>query len=624
MSVKKLAVVFAPLLGLIFAGAVLAQQGVNEWLRFDVRLNLQQNSGLSVEEIHEVALASGVTQFTRIIPTDRLEAIQNVQVSQLSGGGQRGFVQADTGQDFTFETKPVSASEMEVTLHFPPNNASSTTFVLRYFVAGVVRFYGTGDWLDWRPYGGSAPGAIKSSTIEIRLPSGFTKNQLKPASTGVAAEAFVPEDNRVEFRANNVARGDELEVSLQFPHGVVAGTSPAWQQQADSLAYWSPILGWGSLAVALLLLLAGPLAAYGWWYWKLRIAPPKAKIPHHLNLPPSKLSPAVAGMLLDGKSMPRHISATLLDLAARGALHAFPAQPETNPLFEEEAEKERELAFDLYGVDQNKAVRSYEATLYSRIFGFQGSRKRSLADMRRALFMAVPEIKTQIEADVAKAAVFQVDRERVRRQYLAFGGAAVLFSLILGLVVLVIFSRFTYMVACPFMGVAVAAIAFIAAGYAAPKHTVVGQKHAVRWEAFRRYLKDMDTAAAKQAQSNYARLLPYAVALGVDKGFTEKFAAVKTPAPAWWSIPPEKLPDTSHQDAHDWVSARQRPQAQQQRTKSVIRRLGEPEQMKAGLPLKEIQPEFTEFLSQVAETFSKAPPMDETELPEADLTGGRK
>lgn len=624
MAIKKWAVGFFLLLAVSVTGSVLAQTNAKEWLRFDVRLNLQQNSGLNVEEVHQVALTGGATEFVRVIPTDKLERVENLQVSQL-GPSQRGFVQADSGADYTFEVKPLSDSELAVTLHFPPNNAASTTFVLRYFAVGAVRFYNTGDQLDWRPFGAEAPGPINSATIEIRLPPGFSKEQLQPGHSGGPVEQFVPEDNRVEFKATNVAAGDNLEVTLKFPHGIIQGSPPAWQQRADSLELWSPIFLWGSLLLAVFLLILGPAAAYGWWFWRLRLEPPAKQIPRYIKTPPSKLPPAVAGMLLEGKSSPKQITATLLELASRGAIYAYPGEGDASFLAETGG-SESEPVFYLYGVDQSKALRPFEETLYTKIFGFQGGRKRNLAEMRRILFMAGPEIKTQIEADVTRANLFSETSNNVRRQYLAFGGAAILMSLIIGLLALVIFSRFSFMVICPFLSLMVGAGAFIMAGYAAPRYTVKGQKHAVRWEAFRRYLKDLDAKSAQEVRTRFSQLLPHAVALGVDKEFVKKFVAAQAPAPPWWDIPPERRPDTSHQDAHAWLSSGQMSQSgmPKQRSKSTIHRLGTSSQVPEGVLLKDIQPEFEAFLQLATEVFAKAPAMDEDEASNFELTGGQK
>jgi len=585
-----------------------AQGNVSKWARYDVNLAIQQDSGIRVEEVHEVALVSGATTFDRAIPTGRLDSISSVQVLEFGSGGQRTYQQADTQADYTFQIIP-SGSEQIVRLYFPPNNAPSTRFVLRYFVIGGLRFYEEGDRFDWRPFGSGAPAPIGSSTITVNLPTAVAPEQLQQESSGVPTENFMPEGNKVQYRAVNIPAGGDLEISLTFPHGIVQGAAPSWQVRADL----TPMLQWGSVGLMLLLLCGGPLAALGWWYWRIR--PPSAggKEPKYVKIPPSALSPAVAGVLLDGKSTPRHITATLLDLAGRGALHVYPGRRE-DELADEESDKPE---FNLYGIDQEKAARPYESTLYSKIFGYLGGKKRQLSAIRRTLFMAVPEIKGQIDVEIAKAGYFAEEAKGVRRQYLAFGGAGVIMSIVLGLLVAIAFSGLTSTVGLPCLGTAVTAAAFMGVGYFVSGRTDKGNKEMVRWAAFKRYLADLDVAHAKKVQARFARLLPYAVAFGLEKSFVDKFAAANAPAPNWWSIPEEKLPDIGREGAHDWVSRdvmtqNPQPRPQKTRTKSAIRRLGSQGQgQSAGNSLKQIQPLFVEFLAAAHQVFAKAPPLDE-------------
>jgi len=125
------------ILFLIGSKNVAAQEGIARWLRYDVNLTVQQNSGLSVEEIHEVALVSGANTFTRIIPADQLDAINNIQISEVNpSSGQRGYQQADSQTEYTFQLIQQSDDELALVLYFPPNNVTSTRFIIRYFVVG--------------------------------------------------------------------------------------------------------------------------------------------------------------------------------------------------------------------------------------------------------------------------------------------------------------------------------------------------------------------------------------------------------------------------------------------------------------------------------------------------------
>ena len=590
------------------ASPAVAQDAISRWLRYDVNVTVQQNSGLSIEEIHEVALTSGATTFTRIIPTDQLESISNFQVSEVNPSiGQRGYQQADTQANYTFQLYPSGEDNLIMVLHFPQNTVASTRFVIRYFVVGGVRIYDDGDRLSWRPFGHEAAAPIESSNTTFSLPAQFSTDQLSQSSVGVTTEQFVSDGDRAIYRATNVPAGDSLQVSLTFPHGVVAGTPPAWQQEADTLEYWQPILQWGSVILSLLLLLIGPLAAFGWWYSQRRISSDIAgKVPKYLTKPPGKLTPALAGVLLDGKSTPRHLKATLLDLAAKGALNVYESS-------NDEAENDPDPGFDLYAVNRDKAVLAYEVNLYTKIFGLNsGARKRSLAQVREPIYLAVSEMKTQIEADVAKAGFFSKDAGVVRRQYAAFGAAAIVICLFVGGLTALILSKFTLLVACPFLAIALGVVAFIITGFSSPERSEKGQKLSPRWQAFKRYLAEIDKNEAAKSGQRFSRLLPYAVAFGVEQRFIKQFTAVETPGPHWWSIPEEKLPEK--ESAYSWMSqsqgatlAKERPAGQQ--TKPVIRRLGSSSGSRTNpdQSLKEIEPALTAFLKAADDVFRKSP-----------------
>ena len=236
------------------------------------------------------------------------------------------------------------------------------------------------------------------------------------------------------------------------------------------------------------------------------------------------------------------------------------------------------------------------------------------------MYLSVPEFKNEIEFEVAKREFFAENISGLRRQYWAFGGAGILMSLVLALLVGVILSRFTYLGACPFLGIAVGAVALMAVGFSLPKRTETGAKEAVRWEAFKRYLRDMGVKEAAKARARFGQLLPYAVAFGVEKQFVEKFAAAKTPVPPWWGKPEEKLPDIGHDQAHAWVSSSYlsnettaQPKPQKPAAKGVIRRLGEQagESQQGAVLLNQIKPELVAFLEAGLEVFAKAPDLEE-------------
>lgn len=590
-----------------------AQGVVSRWLRYDVKITIRQNSEIDVEEIQEVVLVSGATSFEKVVPFDKIEGIKNLTVLQINpDGSQRTYQAANSGAEYTFQVVPEPGRQV-IRLFFPPYNLPSTKFVLRYAGVGALRFYDSGDRFDWRPFGTGPEAPVESANIVINLPGQFNDAQIIRSSTGVGGvNNYLLEGNKAMFVAANVPAGSPLEVSVTLPHGVIQGSPPAWQQEMDALEFWSPVLNWGSVITGLLAVLLGLGGVWGWWRFKLRVSPRGAgKIPKYYKSPPGNLSPGVAGALLDGKVQPRHVLAVLLDLAYRGALNVEGALKDPDSLLPDE---DVEPVFNLYAVDQEKATRPYETALFGKVFGFAGAKKRKLADIRKTLFMSVPELKKQLEFEIAKAGFFNENVSAVRRQHLAFGGAGILMSFVLGVLLTVLLSKYTYLAGCPFLGIMLASFAFMAVGFAAPRKTETGAQESARWQAFKRYLQDMGVKEAGKVRPRFGLYLPYAVAFGLEESLVKKFVAANVSIPKWWGKPEEKLPNISHDQAHAWVSSgymaeTTSPPAQ----KSGIRRLGS-STTGAGSKrlLKDIEPTFLAFLRAGHEIFTKAP-LEETE-----------
>jgi hypothetical protein len=63
----------------------------------------------------------------------------------------------------------------------------------------------------------------------------------------------------------------------------------------------------------------------------------------------------------------------------------------------------------------------------------------------------------------------------------------------------------------------------------------MGAETAAKWEAFRRYLKDIDRYSdLEQQKTIWDRWLPYAIAFGIERDYMRKFERVDAPAPGWY------------------------------------------------------------------------------------------
>ena len=174
------------LLLLVWPAELAAQQeGVVKWLRYDSNLTIQQNSGIIVEEIQEVALSQGVTTFKRLIPSDKVEGISNVTVFEINPNqGQINYQQSDNQANHTFQVLS-TGDQWTIQLFFPPNDSPTTRFIIRYFVIGGISFYEDGDRFQWQPLGRRSAAPIDIANTEIVLPGQFSEAQISRSSAGL-------------------------------------------------------------------------------------------------------------------------------------------------------------------------------------------------------------------------------------------------------------------------------------------------------------------------------------------------------------------------------------------------------------------------------------------------------
>ena len=238
------------------------------WDRFDVNITILPNGDFIVEEMREITFTSGEFHFGyRSIPMDRLENITNVEVWEEDQKYQPGG-----GGDYTFETF-VEEGEFNIKWYFPYTSNSSHLFVLRYRVQGGLRYYEGGDQLYWKAVYADRTDPVRKSTVTVELPDGATADPVAAYATQASIEGRGTET--VTFTAQEaIDPGQEFEVRVQFPHGIVGGTKPEWQAAYDRRAEWDENykdlanIGLGTLGA--LILISGPLALLLFWYLRGR------------------------------------------------------------------------------------------------------------------------------------------------------------------------------------------------------------------------------------------------------------------------------------------------------------------------------------------------------------------
>jgi hypothetical protein len=359
---------------LSLAGVVQAQNKTYIWDRLDVDVTVLENSDIRVVETQQFTYVSGEFHYGyREIPTDRLESIADIEVWE----GDRQYQQGHGG-GYTYETFYNDDGEFTIKWYYPDYRDSTHTYTIKYTVKGGLRFYEGGDQVYWKAVFPDRTVPVMASVVTVHLPAAFDPDELVTAAYGGGRDER--EDVQIQntgseviFFANRTWPDEELEVRVQFPHGVVQGSAPSWQAAYDRKAnYDDKYRSWVNLglgAIGLLILVAGPLALFVLWYTRGRDVP-VGTVAGYLPEPPSDLPAGVAGTLLDEKADMKDIVATIVDLARRGVMTMTERQ-ERGFLG---IGTRHDFTFQLVATEH--ALRPYERTLIKKLF-----RRRSQIDL---------------------------------------------------------------------------------------------------------------------------------------------------------------------------------------------------------------------------------------------------
>lgn len=239
--------------------------------------------------------------------------------------------------------------------------------------------------------------------------------------------------------------------------------------------------------------------------------------------PPSRLSPALVGILLNGRLTSRELAATLLDLARRGhlAIHHY-----TNN------------DYRFRRLNGNDKLEDFEQVLLEQIFGPAGER----ANVEEVSFSLAQEVFSKRVSQsfilayrkINSLGFFYTNPLRLHRRYQLAG--ALLF--VLG--VCGFFGTLFLFTAVPsllffWIGMILSSLLVTYFSRSLPSRTIYGDRELSKWLAFARYLAAPERANyAAHSQEQYLAYLPYAIIFGVEVEWTQRFYELPFIQPTWY------------------------------------------------------------------------------------------
>jgi uncharacterized membrane protein YgcG len=489
------------------------------------------NNSFTVRETLKVRF-SGTFRFgTRVIPLDNLDDITNVRVTEL-GVALRSTCMGESPGTYCAQRVQEGLS---ITYYFNRTiTNASQMFEIEYDVDGAIRVYDGGDQIWWRAVPDEKYGfSVGTSTITVRLPLGYAPREgIDPVVTyGATSNVRVNSTLVVASSTQTIGGSEFFEIRAQYPHDPNA-RKPSWQDSFDSRRDFEetqkPLIDLGIIAISLLVAISSPLAVYALWYSKGR-DPKIGIVPEYLSEPPSNLPPAIVGTLIDEKADLRDVLSTLIDLAHRGYM-----------VIEEDQKK------GLFGIPISEItfkrtdkpvddLRKYEKTLIKRIFG--GKLEKPMKSLQNKFYQYIPELQGDLYESLVEEKLLVANPNTVRNMYAgALGGGLIFLAIIVLVLVITFLSDYTMVAFCFPAALFVMAMSFAIGGNFMPRKTQFGAEESAKWQAFRRYLQNLDKyAKADMVADQFEAYLPYAVAFGVDRAWIRRFSQIdNVPAPIWY------------------------------------------------------------------------------------------
>ncbi len=261
-----------------------AQEKSLVWDRFDVDILVNTDGTFDVAEHQRIRFTAGSFTFGyREIPVNKFDRIDNWAMTDSSGNSYQ--LTSGGSQPYTF-TVDDNGYSYAIRWYFPAAADTSETYSLSYTVHDGLRIYDGGDQLWWKAIYSDRSYPVLDGRVNVTVPAEIQEwaAYINGLDAKDSASATVLEGRKtvvfdLDRRLNS---GEDFEIRVQFPHGVVAGTVQSWQAQADQevaaqeaqqtyVDTWGPLATLGFGALGAIFLFGGPALLYLLWYTGIKL-----------------------------------------------------------------------------------------------------------------------------------------------------------------------------------------------------------------------------------------------------------------------------------------------------------------------------------------------------------------
>ena len=427
-----------------------------------------------------------------------------------------------SGGKLKYESSTTNRSR-DLKIYIPDAVDATRTVEITYSVRNGTRFFKDYDEFYWNVTGNDWPVPIDHASATVRFPESAAGSLRAQAFTGVYGstqhDATANVDGATaQFETNNrlPMRGG-MTIDVYIPQGILSEPS------ALTKFFWfiggNPIVFFPVVVFAAMFVL--------WWYKGRDPDPGMSVAP--MYEPPTGISPAEAGTLLDDSIHPRDITSTVVDLAVRGYIK-----------IEETAEKvllftHKDYIFHLlkpreqWGAD----LAPHERVMLENVFA--GGDETRLSSLKNRFYTAVPVIRQDIMSSLKTKGIYLLDPESANGYSV---GAAV--------AIIVPFGIFQYMGWANFFNSpsllivcgAISVVIWWLFARVMTAKTVKGARTRVAVLGFQEFMNRVDADRLKlMPPTTFEKYLAFAMALGVEHHWAQAFAGIIKDPPNWYVGP---------------------------------------------------------------------------------------
>lgn len=402
-------------------------------------------------------------------------------------------------------------------------------YVIEYTVDRALNYFDEHDELYWNVTGEEWEVPIRRASTKITLPQTIAEQDLQhtclvgiTGATQSCAEiklntrfrqGFVAANTEgVDFKHPQLEAGEGMTVVVGWPKGIVYEPTRVEKIMATVKDNWIV----GAPFIALIVM------GYLWW---TRGRDPKGRgtiVPQYE--PPKELTPSQVGTLVDERADNADLTADIIDLAVKGWLKII--QEDKKGFLRKPDFRLKKLR------EPNSDLSSTQQLIMTKLFEEKSEVK--LSDLKQEFASEWKSIKASVYDSLVDNKYFAKDPGTVRMAYAGLGvlvafagvGISMLWYGVIGIVSSVV------------TGIIIGGF-----GVAMPAKTKKGVLAKEYIEGLKRYLTVAEKErlkfhnAPEKKPEHFDALLPYAMALGVEKEWAKQFEGIEREDPSWYQGP---------------------------------------------------------------------------------------